>query len=298
MNQTLEYIYAHPKETKRIIGITYEQLAKLIENAQRIEKEKRQAIAQTEKRLIKPGGGRKKTLSKEEEIFLTLYYLHHTPTFQLLGINFGISESSANNIFHYWINILQELLPASLLEQVKKKEDELEWVKEILTELELIVDSTEQSRERPSEYEEQEKYYSGKKKNHTFKNQIITTQKGTEIVDVIIGKRGPESDINLLRKQQEKFDDKQKFQGDKAFQGAERTTTPKKKPIKKEMPPEIKEENKQKAKKRIFVEHVIRLIKIFRVARERFRLKEDNYEKVILTICGLVRLRIGTLILV
>ncbi|WP_370497259.1 transposase family protein [Trichodesmium erythraeum] len=36
-------------------------------------------------------------------------------------MNFGVSESTANNIFHYWINILQDLLPASLLEQVKKK---------------------------------------------------------------------------------------------------------------------------------------------------------------------------------
>ncbi|MGD1703129.1 transposase family protein [Dapis sp. BLCC M229] len=63
----------------------------------------------------------------------------------------------------------------------------MEWVKEVLTELELIVDSTEQSRERPSEYKKQEKYYSGKKKNHTFKNQIITTPKGKEIVDVIVG---------------------------------------------------------------------------------------------------------------
>ena len=73
--------------------------------------------------------------------------------------------------------------------------------------------------------------------------------------------------------------------------------SPKKKPRKKEMPLEIKEENKEKARKRIFVEHVIRLIKIFKVARERFRLKESNYEKVILTICGLVRLRIGALML-
>ena len=39
------------------------------------------------------------------------------------------------------------------------------------------------------------------------------------------------------------------------------------------------------------------LLKIFGVARERFRLKEYNYEKVMLTICGLVRLRIGALIL-
>ena len=46
-------------------------------------------------------------------------------------------------------------------------------------ELELIVDSSEKSRERPKESEKQEKYYSGKNKNHTFKNQIITTPKGT-----------------------------------------------------------------------------------------------------------------------
>lgn len=297
MNKTREYINNHPKETKRIMGITYKQLMKLIENAQRIEKEKKQEIAKTEKRLIKAGGGRKKTLTHEEEIILTLYYLHHIPTFQLLGIHFGISESSANNIFHYWIDILREILPESLLEEVKKNENEYLWVKEILTELELIVDSTEQSRERPCEYEEQKKYYSGKKKNHTLKNQIITTPKGTEIVDVIVGEKGPVSDINLLRKQQEKFDEKQKFQGDKAYLGAERTTTPKKKPRNQEMPEEIKKENQEKAQKRIFVEHVIRLIKIFGIARERFRLKEDNYEKIILTICGLVRLRIGTLIL-
>ena len=123
MNPTLEYIYNHPKETKRIIGITYEQLIKLIAKAQIIESEKKEAIAKTEKRLIKAGGGRKKNLTKEEEIILTLFYLHQIPTFQTLGINFGISESSANNIFHYWIDILRELLPASLLEQVKKKEN-------------------------------------------------------------------------------------------------------------------------------------------------------------------------------
>ncbi len=48
------------------------------------------------------------------------------------------------------------------------------------------------------------------------------------------------------------------------------------------MPREIKEENKKKAQERIFVEHLIRVIKIFRVASERFRLHSSNYEKVIL----------------
>ncbi|GGA24143.1 transposase family protein [Okeania sp. KiyG1] len=44
------------------------------------------------------------------------------------------------------------------------------------------------------------------------KNQIITTPKGTEIVDVIVGEKGPVSDVKILRKQQDKFDKKQKFQ--------------------------------------------------------------------------------------
>jgi len=58
----------------------------------------------------------------------------------------------------------------------------------------------------------------------------------------------------------------------------------------------IKEDNKKKSQERIFVEHLIRILKIFRVASERFRLNSKNYSQVILTVCGLVRLRIGALI--
>ncbi|MEM9922941.1 MAG: transposase family protein [Cyanobacteria bacterium P01_D01_bin.50] len=49
--------------------------------------------------------------------------------------------------------------------------------------------------------------------------------------------------------------------------------TPYKKPKKQELTPEQKERNKALASERIFVEHLIRLVKIFRVAQERFRLK-------------------------
>jgi len=69
------------------------------------------------------------------------------------------------------------LLPASLLEQVKKKSGDFEWVLEILTQYSLTVDSTEQPIERPSDREEQEKFFSGKQKNHTRKNQFIVLPK-------------------------------------------------------------------------------------------------------------------------
>lgn len=51
------------------------------------------------------------------------------------------------------VGILRELLPASLLEQVKKNESEWLWVEEIILELELIVDSYEQPRASPTDYQ-------------------------------------------------------------------------------------------------------------------------------------------------
>ena len=120
MSFLLEYIRSNPQETKRLIGIDYQQLQQLILQAEELENKKRTVQEEKKIRIIKKGGGRKPKLSLTEQILLTLVYLHHLPTFQLLGVQFGVSESTANNIFHYWIEILSELLPASLLEQVKK----------------------------------------------------------------------------------------------------------------------------------------------------------------------------------
>ena len=71
-------------------------------------------------RIIKRGGGRPVKLPVEEQILLTLIYLRHLTTFQLLGIQFGVSESTANDTFNYWFPLLRELLPSSMFEQVKK----------------------------------------------------------------------------------------------------------------------------------------------------------------------------------
>ena len=51
---------------------------------------------------------------------LTLIYLRQFTTFQLLGIQFGVSETTANDTFNYWFPLLGKMLPPSLSEQVKK----------------------------------------------------------------------------------------------------------------------------------------------------------------------------------
>jgi hypothetical protein len=297
MSSVLDHIEANPQETQRLMGLGYPELQQIIQNGEKLYYEK-QALLETQKiRIISGGGGRKPKLSIKEQIILTLVYLRHLTTFQLLGIQFGVSESTANDTFNYWLPMLRELLPSSLLEQVKKNDLDYEVVKEILTEYELTVDSYEQVRERPGDNNEQEKYYSGKKCNHTFKTQIIILPDGRDIVDIVAGEPGPKSDITLFREYRSRFDPKQRFKGDKAYQGEDLITTPIKKPKNRELIAEQKERNKEFSAQRIFVEHRIRSVKIFRVVQERFRLNPQKYEQVILTICGVVRFRIGALIL-
>ena len=120
MSSLLEYITSNPQETKRLLGIDYQQLQWLIVEAEALFNRSQAVEEETKVRIIKKGGGRKPKLSVTEQILLTLVYLHHMPTFQLLGVQFGVSESTAHNIFHDWIEIFGELLPPSLLEQVKK----------------------------------------------------------------------------------------------------------------------------------------------------------------------------------
>lgn len=297
MPNPLQYIERNPNRSKEILGIEYEQWLALVEVVKIEEERIRLAREQEKVRINKKGGGRPKKLKREEEVCLCIFYLRHLPTFEILGMHFNISKTEANDTFNYWIKIIREILPPSLMEQAKKDKEELEMIKEMLTEHELIVDSWEQPRERPKDNHTQKEYYSGKKKQHTFKGQVITLPLGKDLVDVEIGRQGKASDINIFREQQKKFNVEQRFTGDKGYQGGINIKTPQKKPRGKELTDPQKDANKEISSNRIYVEHVIRLIKIFRAAKERFRMKGNKYEEVILTICGLVRLRIGTSIL-
>jgi hypothetical protein len=297
MAAILEHIQNNPQETQRLVGLKYEQLQQLIAKAEALHNQKKAKIKSEKIRIIGRGGGRKPKLTVTDQIILNLVYLRQMTIFQLLGIQFGVSESTANDTFNYWFPLFREFLPASILEQVKKNSSDIEVVLELLTEFELIVDSSEQPRERPGDYEEQKKFFSGKKKNHTLKNQFIVLPNGEDIVDCSAGAPGPKSDINLFRERQKAFDENQKFNGDKGYIGEPSIKTPHKKTKKQELTTLQKQQNLEFSTKRILVEHIIRLLKIFRVASERFRLNPQKYDQVIFTICGKSRLRIGALFL-
>ncbi|EAZ90146.1 transposase [Crocosphaera chwakensis CCY0110] len=112
-----------------------------------------------------------------------------------------------------------------------------------------------------------------------------------------MGKPGPISDIKICRQTLNKFKINQTFSGDKAYIGETQITTPHKRTKNGELTENQIEENKALSSNRIFVEHLIRIVKVFKVVQERFRLHKNRYKSVLLTVCGLVRLRISSLIL-
>ncbi len=297
LDMVVDYIQNYPLRTKQILGISYEQLQSLLNCALKRHQDIKAKQESRKIRINTAGGGRPEKLSTQEQVCLCLFYLRQMPTFQVLGMLFGVSKTEANDTFHDWIPILRDILPASLLEQVSNHESDLVCVQELLTNFRLLVDSLEQQIYRDCDQKEQQKYFSGKKYWHTLKSLMIGMPSGKDIVEVEVGVPGTTADINLFRKSQKEFNQSQPFSGDKAFSGGENIITPHKRKPKRELSQQQKNENKVRSSYRIFIEHLIRLLKIFRVASQRFRLKLDTYKQIILTVCGLVRLRIGSLVL-
>lgn len=164
-NYTWSYIQKYPKQTKRLLGINHQKLEQLIELGKLLRQKNKEEIEKTKIRINQPGSGTHPKLSEAEQIVLMLVYLRHNLSFQLLGLVFQVSESTAHNIFTYWQKLFEGELPPSLLEQVKKSQDEETIVLEQLRDYELIVDSAEQPIERPSDYQEQKNIIQESKKD-------------------------------------------------------------------------------------------------------------------------------------
>jgi hypothetical protein len=86
MGAILSAIEKNPKEIKRLLGIDQDQGRQLIAQAELLHSQKQEEIERNKRRVNKKGGGKKPKLSPEEQILLTLVYLRHAPTFQLVKI--------------------------------------------------------------------------------------------------------------------------------------------------------------------------------------------------------------------
>ena len=162
--------------------------------------------------------------------------------------------------------------------------------------LEFIIDGVERPIQRPKNPERQRQFYSGKKKRHSIKNNLITERRTRKIKGLSTTCEGKKHDKKLADEQAPPFPKGSKLWKDTGFQGYEpegvTTLQPKKKPKGGELTPQEKEANRRISRVRVRVEHSIAGVKVFRVTRDVYRnLRTDFEDMVMETACGLHNLR-------
>ncbi len=174
----------------------------------------------------------------------------------------------------------------------------------------ILVDSFETPIGRSSLPDVQKKFYSGKKKRHTTKTQIITDRHG-EVLAIEPGHPGPKSDKKLYEGSRAKEQYPQAARrADLAYVGVPEMLLPHKKPrggqltpgqltpgqltpgqlTPGQLTPQQKEENRHGASARVPVEHGVRRVKAWRILRDEYRLAQGLFPLIALATVGLVHL--------
>lgn len=279
-----------PGRLRALTGMTVNALGQLlILVLPELVRRREQTKKQRPDRMRAVGGGNKRKLSAAQEVLLVLIYLRHNLAHEVVGQMFGVSADTSENLFHQIVPLLRELFPSNRFEAEKRFRREgpsleIEHIDRIL------IDSFETPIPRPSNKDRQKRVYSGKKKCHTLKTQIVSDVKG-EVLDLDAGHRGPAADKRVYEASEvaEQFPRASK-QGDLGYQGTEGIEVPHKKPRGGELTQEQKEENRAMASVRVAVEHGIRRVKGFKIIREKYRLATGLFPMVASAVVGLVHL--------
>lgn len=157
----------------------------------------------------------------------------------------------------------------------------------------LIIDATEQPIQRPSR--KQRCWYSGKKKSHRIKNEIIITGQG-KIVSASDSVPGRVSDITVRRRSAPLPKDAHVY-ADSGYQGLQdehpNIDIPYKKSKKHPLTMDEREYNHGLSRFRVRVEHKIAQIKRFRMLSDRFRYPRSTHAAKFAIVAGIVNILAG-----
>lgn len=157
----------------------------------------------------------------------------------------------------------------------------------------LIIDCTEQPIQRPTRH--QRRWYSGKKKRHTIKTEIIVTEKGRfvstskpapgRVPDITVRRRGP------------KLPKGSRAYADSGYQGLQDDhpdiDIPYKKSKKHPLTKDERTYNHGLSSFRVRVEHGIAKLKSFRMLSERYRYPKTTYAAKFAIIAGILNIAAG-----
>jgi len=236
-------------------------------------------------RKRKPGGGRKHSLVLADRLLMLLIYYRTYVTHAFLGFLFDLDDSAVGRN----INPLQPLLAGIFRipeRRIELAEDEIR---------ELFFDATERPTRRPKRG--QKEFYSGKKKRHTIKAQVVVVRKRKppgpgdkprrlRIAAVSESHPGSVHDKKVYDAARVVAPPDVKRTGDTAYLGTG-LKTPTRKPRGQKLSDEQKAANRKLSIRRVAAEHGIGKMKIWRIASERYRNPVNKHTLMMKNVAGL-----------
>jgi hypothetical protein len=274
-----------PKSFRRLTGITPAAFDDLLAQlAPRYEQADARRKARPGRKR-KPGGGRKHALVLADRLLMLLIYYRTYVTHAFLGFLFSIDDSAVGRN----VNPLQPLLAGIFRipeRRIELTEDEIR---------ELFFDATERPTRRPKRG--QKEFYSGKKKRHTIKAQVVVVRKRKppgpgakarrlRIAAVSESSPGSVHDKKLYDVARVVAPREARRTGDTAYLGTG-LEVPARKPRGGKLTERQKAGNRRLSRRRVAVEHGIGKMKVWRIASERYRNPVGKHTLVMKNVAGL-----------
>ena len=240
--------------------------------------------------------------SNEDKLLFILIYLRKAWTQDVLGMFFDMSQPEANKWIHLLSPILHQALD-ELGELPSREASPATFEKE--TDVEsgttatqhYFQDCTERQIQRPTDHQAQKDYYSGKKKQHTVKNNLLTNAACKILVlsptckGSMHDKRIADETVSFLPRGSYLYQDS----GFLGFNPDDITIVqPKKKPKGGELTAAEKARNREISSIRIRIEHVISSVKRYRIVKDKLRNWKKGFSDLAMEICcGLHNFRLN-----
>jgi hypothetical protein len=247
------------------------------------------------------GGGLSPELDARDQLLLTVVWLRVYPTNEVLGYLFGVSDSTVSRVIQRVLPVLEAAGRDTmrLPDPGRKRRKQLDELLRDIPQLAVVIDSFEQKVQRPPDHDEQKRFYSGKKKQHTLKSQVAVDEETGRIVDVSDSVPGPTPDISLLDQSGllDRLPEGLAALGDAGSQGIDkrhpRGHSPRKKPRGKDRPPEDVAYNHAFSCRRIIVENTIGRVRRYQALTQADRHHRQLHAPRVRAVAGLVNRQIA-----
>src|SRR5260370_40441026 len=174
----IEKLLAQPRVIRAVTSLDRSEFEQLVFPFEQewVKSQRRSLTHRGTERIRALGGGRKGRLeSIRHKLLFILFYFKLYPLQEVMGVFFGMDQSRANR----WIHALTPVLERALgrrMELPARGPADLARVLAECPSLEFVLDGVERPVRRPKDNDRQKKNYSGKKKRHSVKNLVATSQ--------------------------------------------------------------------------------------------------------------------------